>query len=260
MVIVVIGKLRRTNNHPVFDKSEYTTSLIRLAPIGSLVQMVHAYDPDTLDEETVVYSIYNGDDKTFEINSRTGLITTKAKLSPKTYELQIAAEYSDKPLETPSHGQDRNITTVVILVEDVDITRPNFLKSHYTITVKENVEIKHLVLKIKAIDAYLPKNSHLNYSIPSPQEAFVIDSRSGEIRTAANLDYETRKHYVFMVSVNRVPNTLQSSCTDVTINVVDVNDNPPVILSAPGTIDVHNVRIKNLNHSCHIIIVKNIGI
>ena len=206
------------------------------------MEIVHAYDPDTLDEETVVYSIYSGDDKTFEINPRTGLITTKAKLSPKTYELQIAAEYSDKPLKRLSYGQDRNITTVVIVVEDVDVTRPNFLKPHYIITVKEDVEIKHLVLKIKAIDANLPKQSHLNYSIPSPQEAFVIDSRSGEIRTAANLDYETRKHYAFVVSVSRVPDTLQSSCTDVTINVQDVNDNAPIILFAPETIHVHEVR------------------
>lgn len=250
VVIVVVGESRRTNNHPVFDKLEYTAHLIKLAPIGSLVKIVHAYDPDTLDEKTVVYSIYRADKEdegSFEINSRTGLITTKVKLSAKIYKLWIAAEYSDKPQERDSPEYYRNITMVVITVDDVDITKPNFLYSHYEITIKEDIEIKHLVLEVEAIDVNLPKQSHLNYSIPSPQKEFVIDSRSGEIRTAAKLDYETTKRYVFVVIVSRVPDTLQSSYTVVTINIQDVNDNDPIIVYAPKTIHVEEVR-RVLNH------------
>ena len=233
-------KLNRTNYHPVFEKPEYTAYMIKIAPIGSMVIKVSAYDPDTLDEKTVSYSIYSGGSGVFKIDHKTGVITTIGKLSVRTYQLEIAAEYVDQPRDGHKGERRKNITTVIIIVEDVDIMKPNFLKSHYKAKVSENASINTPVLQVKAVDE-ISSPSYLNYSIPNPVEPFVIDPKSGEIRVAAKLDYETTKRYMFVVSVNEEPDTGKSSCTDVTIEVVDVNDNAPKILYAPENIELNEV-------------------
>ena len=242
MVLDVRGfKLNRTNYHPVFEKPEYTAYMIKIAPIGSMVIKVSAYDPDTLDEKTVSYSIYSGGSGVFKIDHKTGVITTIGKLSVTTYHLEIAAEYADQPRDVHDSERRKNITTVIIIVKNVNIMKPNFLKSYYKAKVNESASINTTVLQVKAVDEEISNQSHLNYSIPNPVEPFVIDPKSGKIRVAAKLDYETTKRYMFVVSVNEESDSAKSSCTDVTIEVVDVNDNAPIILYAPKRIELNEV-------------------
>ena len=244
----------RTNLHPVFKKPEYEAYLVKIAPIGSVVTVVRAYDPDNLDERNIVYSIYRGDDRTFQIDSKSGVIRTKGELSADIYMLYIAAEYSDQVRDRLQSEQRKNITVVKITVKEVDITKPVFLKSHYQARVREDATINTLVLKVEATDEKMSIQSHLNYSIPNPRGTFFIDSRSGEIRVATKLDYEKTTRYVFVVSVNEVPETSQSSCTDVTIDVVDVNDNTPTIVYAPKSIE-----LKKVSCNAHVNVNPHVG-
>lgn len=227
----------RTNDHPIFDQTRYTAYVISVAPVGSVVALVHAYDPDTLNGKHIIYSIYSGDDTAFSIDPKRGIIKTRKQLSVKTYILEIAAEYADKPHDRHDSSRRRNITLVFIRVKDVDSTRPNFLESHYKAKVIEDTAINTTVLTVEAVRGQRKgknksSNSFLIYSIPTATKSFVIDPKSGQIRLAAKLDYETTKRYVFVVGVKTGDKEPQSSCTDVTIDITDANDNTPIITYA----------------------------
>ena len=78
----------------------------------------------------------------------------------------------------------------------------------------------------------------VEYSLPNTQSVFKINKTSGVISLAEKLDYEKQKTYTFVVSVKDANNEKRSSCADVTLNVLDYNDNAPVVTYYPRTIRV----------------------
>ena len=77
----------------------------------------------------------------------------------------------------------------------------------------------------------------LTYSLSGTDaSAFQVDGKDGQIRTAAELDYETRRAY--SVSVEATDENGGSAGIEVAISVTDV-DEPPGVMSAP-TIEVLN--------------------
>ena len=70
---------------------------------------------------------------------------------------------------------------------------------------------------------------------------FKIDKKTGDITLVAELDYEKEQHHTFVVSAKDPKSPKKSTCTDVTINVLDFNDNAPVINYHPTSIRVEVV-------------------
>ena len=70
----------------------------------------------------------------------------------------------------------------------------------------------------------------VEYSIPT-KGPFKINNESGMITVAGKLDYEQERSYTFVVSARDVNDSTISTCTDVTVHVLDVNDNAPVFAS-----------------------------
>ena len=93
----------------------------------------------------------------------------------------------------------------------------------------------------------------VEYYLPNTQSVFKIDNKSGVISLAEKLDYEKQQGYTFVVSASvRDPNdNMKSTCADVTVYVLDYNDNAPVITEFPKTIRVDVVMYTILNkHAC----------
>ena len=66
----------------------------------------------------------------------------------------------------------------------------------------------------------------VEYSIPT-KGPFKINKESGMITVAGKLDYEKERNYTFVVSATDVKNRTISTSTNVTVHVLDVNDNAP---------------------------------
>ncbi|KAM4892810.1 uncharacterized protein FYW23_008898 [Sylvia borin] len=126
-----------------------------------------------------------------------------------------------------------------INVTDANDNPPVFGKSVYEVRVAENLPVGSLVLRVQANDADAGSNGRVSYSFSNVPDTvrtlFVIDSESGEVRTAGALDFEERSKYIFGLEA-RDGGGLLSHCK-VQIDVTDENDNAPEItilsLSSP---------------------------
>lgn len=138
---------------------------------------------------------------------------------------------------------------IVIHILDKNDNVPEFLQSNYYGIISESAPMQSLILTnksdplvIKAFDADSEGNSLLEYTIVEnlPRRYFEIDSNTGAIRVIRLLDHETYSSFTFHVQVSDLGNPKLSSDTTarVDIEVIDVNDSPPIFSSS-----VYNVTI-----------------
>ncbi len=115
--------------------------------------------------------------------------------------------------------------------------------------VNENEANGTSVIDLNATDA---DNSTLTYSITAGNVAgkFAIDANSGEITTAAALDYETTAQYILTV---RVTDGVANTDATITVNVIDAGEFAPVITnhasaaSATIAVDESEVTVQDFD-------------
>ena len=118
----------------------------------------------------------------------------------------------------------------IIPVEDVNDNAPSFFAPQFSFDIMENVERGAFVGKIQAED--LDENEKITYSFISNWglDTFSVDPSSGVISLSSNsLDHETTEHYILTVSAADSGNPVLTATSTVYVNVLDVNDNPPLI-------------------------------
>ena len=129
-------------------------------------------------------------------------------------------------------------TDVTITVTDVN-EKPEFADTTTTREVAENTATNTDFGD--AVEATDPDDDSLTYSLDTAGAAvFNIDSSTGQLRTKAALDRETKATYTVTVSVrdskdaNGNPDTATDDTITVTINITDVNE-PPTFPGASTT-------------------------
>lgn len=87
-------------------------------------------------------------------------------------------------------------------------------------------------MRVKAEDYDEGVNADFTFQIigqGNPSDAFRIEPGTGDVFTTVNnLDREQYSQYTFVVKATDQGTPIQSSTATVTINLIDVNDNPPV--------------------------------
>ena len=173
---------------------------------------VSATDPDN---DELTYSLPDGqlDNDSFSIESTNGQLETSADLNHETkdtYRVFIVV----------TDGVNRASTPVQINVTDVNEAPVFTAGSSITLTVEENTSTDtNIGSAISATDEDEPANT-LTYTLGGAEAAtFDVVSTSGQIKTKADLDYETKSSYTVMVTVS--DGNLSDTIT-VTINVTDV--------------------------------------
>ncbi|XP_066479957.1 desmoglein-2 [Tiliqua scincoides] len=125
-----------------------------------------------------------------------------------------------------------------IKVDDVNDNLPVFSEQHFVGSVEELCEVGTFVMQISATDADEPNhpNSQIAYRIisqnPSYPEAFVIEAATGRVTTQMfQLDREEQSSYSLTVEAkDRNGEAIgRGQETTVQINILDVNDNIPVL-------------------------------
>ena len=218
------------NSAPVFVDGTSTT---RSVPenTGSGVNIKNVVSATDADGDTLIYSLGGTDATSFSIDSTTGQLRTSAALD---YETKNA--YSVTVIASDGNLTDTiNVTIEVTDKDEVPTTddpvppkgptpgnsAPVFVDGTSTTrSVPENtgsgVNIKNVV---SATDA---DGDTLIYSLGGTDAtSFSIDSTTGQLRTSAALDYETKSSY--SVTVNVSDGYLTSTIT-VTIDVSDIDE------------------------------------
>ncbi|XP_044220378.1 protocadherin gamma-A3-like [Thunnus albacares] len=129
---------------------------------------------------------------------------------------------------TPQKSGTVNIDITVL---DANDNSPIFNQSVYKTTVMENAARGTYIVTVNATDADSGSNGLIYYSISKMQgdidNIFEIDKTTGVIFLSGHIDYEKAKKYEI-----RIEATDQGALTDsskVIVEVIDANDNPPII-------------------------------
>ncbi|EPY83038.1 protocadherin Fat 3 [Camelus ferus] len=231
--IVRISVTMSDNSHPKFTHKDYQAEVNENVDIGTSVILISA-----ISQSTLIYDVKDGNfGGAFTINPYSGVITTRKALdyeSTSSYQLIVQA--------TNMAGMASNVTVNIQIVDEND-NAPVFLFSQYSGSLSEAAPVNSIVrsldnspLVIRATDADSNRNALLVYQIveSTAKKFFTVDSSTGAIRTIANLDHETIAHFHFHVHVrdSGSPQLTAESPVEVSIEVTDVNDNPPVFTQA----------------------------
>ena len=228
------------DNIPLFTEAIYNVTVVENSEPGIIIASVKANDLDIGSNANVTYTIISGNtDDTFRINATTGDIFLIGNVDREYIEIYLLV------VQVTDYGLVRlNSTTVVnITITDVNEFPPVFTELQYSTEIYENHSIGGLVLTVSTTDADSGLNSLIAYSIISGNELqhFQIDTYTGEIMVSRELDYEDITGYELEVYATDSGNIIESrlnATVNVTIDILDVNDNTPEFMEPSYIADV----------------------
>ncbi|XP_050549134.1 cadherin-related tumor suppressor [Daktulosphaira vitifoliae] len=244
------------NDHePVFEKSEYSTTLSELSPVGTYVASITAMDEDTGINAQIFYSIVSGNNfGWFDIDSNTGLVVLKDQLDREkmgAIEMKISARDGGP---NPKWA----FTQLKVIVLDENDERPEFTQDEITVQLLENIPENTLVAMLTATDHDQGTNGSVSYSLHPEVHykyngAFSLDSLTGQLIVKTKLDREKISEYYIKVLAKDQGFPPKSSTATVKLSILDVNDNNPIFYPSHyvSLINDHQVGSKLLSVSAY---------
>ena len=186
-VVTVTVKVEDINdNAPVFLPDTYHARIREDLPVGAVVMVITAFDPDLGGDGTVRYNLQDGMEGKFEIDRLTGAIRIVDKLDYETQQVyNITARARDR-------GEQALMSKCQILIEIIDVDEnmypPKFPDFVFHTQVQENQPRNTTVLALGGYDEdrnnpnASPKDYEITYSIHggSGLGYFTID-RNGKL-------------------------------------------------------------------------------
>uniref|UniRef100_A0A8C1VX50 Protocadherin-16 n=1 Tax=Cyprinus carpio TaxID=7962 RepID=A0A8C1VX50_CYPCA len=210
------------DNAPVFKQSYYRTAVWEGQIHNTYVMQVLAKDSDSGVNGQISYFIVDGNhNNAFVIDSVRGILATSAVLDREivsSYKLILQAEDMGSP---PLTGT----CTVRVQIVDVNDNSPT-IPSMEPVTIAENLPVGYIVTQVTANDVDLsPSATYRFIEKDQTSRSFAIDQYSGVITTTKSLDYEDQAVYTLRVEAS---DSVHQTEAEISIKVLDVNDNPPV--------------------------------
>ncbi|XP_040197404.1 protocadherin gamma-B7-like [Rana temporaria] len=268
---VTVEVLDINDNAPAFSKAIFEIEISESASAGAHFVLGNAIDPDLGVNSLQSYTLNPnphftlGEKIDSEGTNHPELILEQPLDREKLDEFTLILTASDG-------GKPKKTGTAVIKIEvqDVNDNYPVFSQDTYRISLKEDMPIGSVVFHLNASDEDDGSNADITYSfsyIPeNAHQIFTLDSKTGIIKTKADLDYESMPNYKMSVEA-KDGGGLVAKC-NIVMRIVDVNDNAPEIVIAslstpipedsfPGTL-VALINVKDLDSgkngevSCHL--------
>ena len=226
----VIVSIEDVNDHtPIFEHGSYETSLLESIPVNDRFFALTASDEDQGLNGFISYNITDGnDDDKFGIFPD-GFLYVKSTLDRE------ARDYFALTVVARDHGIPSRSSTVLIVIHilDENDNAPVFTNKTLDFYLPENEPPDTYVGRLTASDDDKGRNAELTYSIITNQHPFLVDPKSGFIKTLdyfdrENLVQDTGQDYITMeaVVVDNGIIRLQDKAK-VNIYITDVNDNAP---------------------------------
>ncbi|XP_036751874.2 protocadherin beta-14-like [Manis pentadactyla] len=224
------------DNAPEVTLSSVTHRIPENVP-ETLVAVFSVRDQDSGDNGRVVCSIQ--DDLPFLLKPTFKNFYTLVTERPLDRESQ--AEYNITitvtDLGTPRLKSEHSIP---VQVADVNDNAPAFSQSAYTLWVRENNSPALHIGSVSATDADSGANAQVTYSLLPPGDARLplaslvsINADTGQLFALRPLDFEALRAFEFGVGAADGGSPALSSRALVRVQVLDANDNAPVVLYPP---------------------------
>ncbi|XP_015250042.1 PREDICTED: cadherin-23-like [Cyprinodon variegatus] len=234
---VYVTLLNELDEAVAFFSAGYEASLRENIATGTEVVQVQAQSADNLNQLT-----YRFDPDTspaalalFKIDSVTGRITVTGLLDRErgdSYTLTVVAD---------DGGPKKDSTVKVsITILDENDNRPEFdITSDTSVSIPENTAFGKKVAVVLARDSDAGLNGLVNFTLVAGnmEDVFMIKTVNysyGEVYVNAPLDRESVDRYLLKIRATDNGTPSRHSDHSLTINILDVNDNPPIIESQRG--------------------------
>ena len=185
--------------------------------VGTSLFILIAYDPDG---DTKGYALVD-DYGLFSIDGN-GIVSLTGALDYETtpsYVLRIAV----------SDGTDSTFEDITLTISDAN-EAPVFTQNHYFASVAEN----DATAAVGTVSASIDAGETIAYSITAGGSGvFAIDENSGAITLKRALDFENEPT-AYTLTINAYDGHYHTTA-QVTVNVLDVNDNAPVLTALQTT-------------------------
>lgn len=227
---VTIFILDANDNAPVITyPMNYSITIPEDTPVGFVIlDGVNASDVDSGNNSEIRYLIIGGEQSNrLQINFTTGEVQVAGRLDREvssTLTVTIAArDLGTPPLE--------DTVDIIIILTDVNDYTPVFINLPYNGSVTEEGFPVMNIVTVEAVDLDEGSEGTVNYSIVWQSNGqFSINPITGLLQTNGTLDREEAAIVIVTIVAydNPVNESLRlSSEVNVTINVLDVNDNNP---------------------------------
>lgn len=218
------------NDHPPhFQQDQYIAEkLPEDANINFLVIVVNAVDVDAASQ--ITYTIVSGNTgNAFKIESSTGEISVKSPLDYENiteYNLRIRA----------FDGIYEDYASLTIRIENVNDNPPIFAQSKYNTTIEEGTLINGCILTIDAYDPDIKDrlaSQEIKYFIVKEEQQPLLQiDTSGCLKLIKPLDRDDPNgHKLWQIIISAIDENGHGlrSTTEVTITLLDINDNAPFL-------------------------------
>nr|XP_054590116.1 protocadherin alpha-2-like [Nothobranchius furzeri] len=223
------------DNVPSFHEEIITIDMSESSHVGERHPLPVAHDADAGINSVKTYKLNTNEYFTLDIQSAGDRSVSAELVLQKTLdrekeaviELTLTAFDGGKPPKTGT-------LQIHIHVLDVNDNPPVFSKTLYKVQVIENPNVGALLLTLSATDLDEGVNSQIVYSFTerarlSLEDKFAINNNTGEITVKGKIDYEENQAYEIRVQARDKGTPPRSAHSKVLVEVVDVNDNAPVI-------------------------------
>ncbi|XP_048863831.1 cadherin-23 isoform X2 [Brienomyrus brachyistius] len=239
-VPISITILDQNDNPPVFSPPSLTVRLPENSPLGVVVTQLSASDADSGSNGWLMYRLDSGAQDRFIVDSLSGAVlvgnSTLDREERGSYRLIVVATDRGTP---PLSGT----ATLSVILDDINDSRPRFLQLVHTINVNESTPPGVVVATLAAEDPDLrPRLEYYIISVEAKddgnkpvdglQDSFGIDFHTGAVFVRKPLNRELVASFDIIVSVHDNASDVIDQSVSVpnarlTVNVLDVNDNPP---------------------------------
>lgn len=216
------------DNPPVFSQSAYEVALPEDTPAGRLVAQVHAMDRDLGPNRRLSYSLVEASAGShFSVDAHSGLVRLERPLDREEcarFNLTVQAQdHGQPPLASRVH--------LVVTVQDVNDSPPEFTQQAYAAAVSEAAPVgSPISVGVKATSRDLGVNAQITYSLVAGNDLghFSIEPKTGVLRVARPLDYESMQSYQLAVEARDGGEPPLNARAWLNVSVLDANDNAPV--------------------------------
>ncbi|XP_005094419.1 cadherin-23 [Aplysia californica] len=221
VVNVVVTVLDVNDRVPAFTQTYYHSTVPEDASTGTLVITVSANDPDSGADGQVTYFMSG---PTFEIvDPNIGAVTVKEAL-----DFENTTSYLVEVVATDGGLVPQSSTVLLqISITPVNEFDPVF-EGTFAFDVLENSIPGTSVHEAQVSDQDSGVDGEILYTVVTPGVPFSVDSETGIIRVAFDLDFETEDSYTFVIQATDKSGTVPRTATATYVGTVLGVDDVPI--------------------------------
>uniref|UniRef100_A0A3B3C894 Protocadherin 9 n=1 Tax=Oryzias melastigma TaxID=30732 RepID=A0A3B3C894_ORYME len=229
------------DNPPIFTQPVIELAVMENNKRDLFLTTLSATDEDSGKNAEIVYQL-GPNASFFDLDRKTGVLTASRVFDREDQDRFLftvtARDNGTPPLQAQA--------AVIVTVLDENDNNPKFTHNHFQFFVSENLPKYSTVGVITVTDSDAGENAAVSLSILNDNENFILDPFSGVIKSNVSFDREQQSSYTFDVRAIDSGRPPCSSAAKVTINVIDVNDNTPIVIYPPSNTSFKLVPLSSI--------------